>query len=367
MTGRSSGASRLSRSYFRSVAQLGAQVAEALDHAHQMGVVHRDIKPGNLMLDARGKVWITDFGLARLDSSASLTVSGDLVGTLRYMSPEQALAKRVTIDHRSDVYSLGVTLYELLTLEPAVGGKDRQELLHQIAFEEPPLPRKVNRAIPQELETIVLKAMEKNPAERYVTAQDLADDLRRFLEDKPIRARRPSLAQRARKWARRHKPLVRATAALVLAVLLLGGGVLWREQRQRGTVEWAVEASLERAELLQQQERWDEALAVLMVAEGQLEGRGLGTLRERVEQLKRDVGMLVGLEQAYLQPAAAGKEAGFDHAGADRHYAEAFSGYDLDMAALSPEEAAKRVRMSAISKRLIMALDDWSNTKEKLK
>ena len=124
-----------------------------------------------------------------------LTMTGDLVGTLRYMSPEQALAKRLLIDHRTDIYSLGVTLYELLTLEPAFSGSDREELLQQIAFEEPPSPRQRNKAIPRELETIVLKAMEKNPEGRYATAQELADDLRRFLENKPIRASRPTLAQ----------------------------------------------------------------------------------------------------------------------------------------------------------------------------
>ena len=135
-------------------------------------------------------------------------MTGDLVGTLRYMSPEQALAKRVLIDHRTDVYSLGATLYELLTLRPAFAGSDRQELLRQIAFEEPMPPRRLERGVPAELETIVLKAMEKNPADRYGTAQELADDLERFLEDEPIRARRPSLAQRWRKWARRHRPVV---------------------------------------------------------------------------------------------------------------------------------------------------------------
>src|SRR5207253_9593257 len=179
--------------------------------------VHRDVKPANLMLDERGTLWVTDFGLAHVQhSEASLTMTGDLVGTLRYMSPEQALAKRVVIDHRTDVYSLGVTLYELLTLRPAFDGKDRQELLRQIAFEEPPRPRRLERGIPAELETIVLKAMEKNPAERYATAQELADDLERFVKDEPILARRPTLVQRARKWARRHKPLVRATAALLV-------------------------------------------------------------------------------------------------------------------------------------------------------
>src|SRR6202035_195755 len=112
-----------------------------------------------------------------------LTMTGDLVGTLRYMSPEQALAKRVPIDHRTDVYSLGATLYELLTLRPAFQGSDRQELLRQIAFEEPAPPRRLERAAPAELETVVLKALEKNPADRYATAQELADDLRRFLDD----------------------------------------------------------------------------------------------------------------------------------------------------------------------------------------
>src|SRR5262249_1437292 len=158
-------------------------------------VVHRDIKPANLLVDGRGNLWVTDFGLAHCQSQAGLTMTGDLVGTLRYMSPEQALAKRVPVDHRTDIYSLGVTLYELLTLEPAFGGRDRQELLRQIAFDEPRRPCRLNKAIPAELETITLKAIAKSPSERYSTAQELADDLRRFLEDKPIRAKRPTLFQ----------------------------------------------------------------------------------------------------------------------------------------------------------------------------
>jgi WD40 repeat protein len=153
-------------------------------------------------------------------------MTGDLVGTLRYMSPEQALAQRVAIDHRTDIYSLGATLYELLTLEPAFGGRDRQELLRQIAFEEPRRPSLRNRAVPAELETIVLKAMEKNPADRYPTAQELADDLRRFLEDKPIRAKRPSLPLRARKWARRHRPVVASAIVATAVVLAVAVGAL---------------------------------------------------------------------------------------------------------------------------------------------
>jgi WD40 repeat protein/tetratricopeptide (TPR) repeat protein len=207
--------------YFRSVAGMGVQAAEALEHAHQLGVIHRDVKPGNLLVDGQGRLWVTDFGLAHCQNQAGLTMTGDLVGTLRYMSPEQALAKRVVVDHRTDIYSLGATLYELLTLEPAFGGNDRQELLRQIAFEEPRPPRRLNRAIPGELEIIVLKAVEKNPDERYPTAQALADDLRRFLEDRPIQARRPTLWQRARKLVRRHRAVATTLAGALLTLLLV--------------------------------------------------------------------------------------------------------------------------------------------------
>src|SRR5262249_51530541 len=152
------------------------------------GIVHRDVKPGNLMVDGQGKLWVTDFGLARLGTDAGLTMTGDLLGTLRYMSPEQALAKHGLVDHRTDVYALGATLYELLTLRPAVDGKDREEILRRIAFEEPVPPRQIDRGIPVDLETIVLKALGKEPSERYATARELTDDLAAFLQDRPIRA-----------------------------------------------------------------------------------------------------------------------------------------------------------------------------------
>jgi hypothetical protein len=202
------------------VANVGRQAAQALEHAHHMGIVHRDIKPANLMLDALGHVWVTDFGLAQFQSHAGVTMTGELLGTLRYVSPEQAMAKRGVVDHRADIYSLGATLYELLTSRPIFDGSDRHALLNQIGFAEPIAPRKHDPAIPIELETIILKAVAKNPAERYSTAQEFADDLQRYREDKPILAKRPSLFERARKWSRRHPSLVAGAALMVIGVLV---------------------------------------------------------------------------------------------------------------------------------------------------
>ena len=221
--------------FFRTVATLGIQAAKALDHAHKFGIVHRDIKPANLLLDVQGNLWVTDFGLARLQDDAGLTITGDLLGTLRYMSPEQALAKRGYLDHRTDIYSLGATLYELVTLRSAVDGQDRQEVLRKIAQDEPTPPRRLHPAIPRELETILLKAMSKEPQSRYTTAKDLADDLRRFMEYKPIKAKRPTLVERAGKWSRRHRAIVASTAAM-LALMVVGlavGTVLIEQQRRQ--------------------------------------------------------------------------------------------------------------------------------------
>ncbi len=209
------------RSYPSWVAALGVQAAEALEHAHSFGIVHRDIKPANLLVDTRGHLWITDFGLARIQSGTALTMTGDVIGTLRYMSPEQAMSRRAIVDHRSDIYSLGVTLYELLASRPAFGGRDRQELLRQITMEEPRPLRAIKPSIPVDLETIVLKAMAKEAVDRYPTSRELAEDLRRFLDLKPIRARRPTLWDRGLKLARRHTTVV-ATALIVL-ILAVGG------------------------------------------------------------------------------------------------------------------------------------------------
>jgi tetratricopeptide (TPR) repeat protein len=353
--------------FFRAVAQLAIQAAEALEHAHQMGVVHRDIKPGNLMVDGRGTLWVTDFGLAQFQTDASLTVSGDLIGTVRYMSPEQALANRVLIDHRTDIYSLGVTLYELLTLRPAFAGKDRQELLRQITFEEPSRPRRLNRAIPPELETIVLKAMEKNPADRYATARDLADDLRRWLEDKPIQARRPSLVQRARKWGQRHRAMVRTAAVCLLVTLaVLAGSVGWvvRDQAARRTeTEREANAALEEATKWQGEGRLPEALAAARRAAWVAEtGTAGAAFRQRVQARRADLELVAELEEARLQMTAV-KEEHFDSELGDRLFAQAFQRAGLDVEVLPVEEAAERIRQSSVPVELAAVLDDWALTR----
>jgi serine/threonine protein kinase len=254
------GSSTRSRDYVRAVARLALQAAGALDHAHARGVLHRDIKPANLLLDAGGRLWVTDFGLAQVRGDDRLTCSGDVLGTLRYMSPEQALGRRVVIDGRTDVYSLGVTLYELLTLRPALDGRDRAEVLRRIAEEEPAPPRRLNPAVPADLETIVLKATNKDPASRYATAGDLAGDLARFLDGQSIRARRPSVMDRAAKWSRRHRAVV-----LTTALLLVVGTAVSTWQAVRATrAEAAAQANEQHANAsaVQANQQRDEAQAL---------------------------------------------------------------------------------------------------------
>lgn len=285
--------SNRTRDYFRSVAEIGRQAAEALDYAHGVGVVHRDIKPSNLMLDDAGKCWVTDFGLAMVESSPNLTMTGDLLGTLRYMSPEQALAKRVVVDHRTDVYSLGVTIYELLTLQPAHSGGDREEQLRRLAFEEPTPPRQVNPSIPSDLETIILKAIRKNPGERYATAGEFAADLQRYLDGQPIQARRPTMLQRAIKWSNRHKPVVAAAVVVALATIvgLAVSNVLIAAQRNNAIAATEREKQ-ERRTAQQERERAERNLylAEMRQASNDLSNGSLRRLRDTLEQYQSDAG-----------------------------------------------------------------------------
>ncbi len=209
-------------SYWNTVARIGVQVADALSYANSQGVLHRDIKPSNLMLDANGMVWVTDFGLAKASDSVDLTQSGDVVGTISYMAPERLNGDS---DQRSDIYSLGITLYEMLTLQHPFAKSDRQQLLRQISFEELPSPRSIDPSIPRDLETIVLKAIAKRPSDRYQSADLFAADLRRFLDDHPIHARRLSIFERGWRLFRRNPGVVTLTAMTILLAAAVSVGI----------------------------------------------------------------------------------------------------------------------------------------------
>ncbi len=209
-----------SANYYQRVADLGIQASNALNYAHRHGVVHRDVKPSNLIVDCEGVLWITDFGLARSTTENVLTEHGQLVGTLRYLAPE-ALEGRFS--ERSDIYSLGLTLYELLTFTPAFGESNYKKLFAQVSAGSPVNPRKIVPQIPRDLETIILKAIEFSPEKRY-TASEMADDLRRFLEERPIRARRVPLLEQIWRWSRRNKAvasLISVVCALVALMLVV--------------------------------------------------------------------------------------------------------------------------------------------------
>ena len=223
-SGSSSFAGQPESIYFREIARLGAQVADALDYAHRQGVVHRDIKPSNLLLDAHGNVWVTDFGLAKLVEGDDLSQSRELVGTLRFMAPERF---RGVTDRRGDTYAVGATLYEMLALRPAFAERDQIRLINQVTHEPPAPLRQHDRRIPRDLETLVLKAMAKDPKDRFATSGELRDELRRFLEGRPIRSRPVGVYERSWRWCKRNPMLAAATiaAAVLLAFVVVSAPI----------------------------------------------------------------------------------------------------------------------------------------------
>ena len=235
----SNGSSR--NQFYQMAARIGLQSAEGLSYAHDRGVVHRDIKPANLLLDRDGVVWITDFGLAKTDDGDGLTQTGDYLGTMRYMAPERF---RNMCDERADVYSLGVTLYELLLQRPIHEATDRLKLMYRITEVSPEKPRSVAQDIPRDLETIVLKAIEREPETRYQTAKEFSEDLQRFLNDQPILARRVSASEQLIRWSRRNSGLAAALASIMALLVLLSVGGLWMGITQRNLREQADQATV---------------------------------------------------------------------------------------------------------------------------
>ncbi len=303
-----------------------------------------------------------------------MTMTGDLVGTLRYMSPEQALAKRVVVDHRTDIYSLGVTLYELLTLQPAFDGADRQEA---------PAPNRLRRTHPPRASSTPQfpttskpsssKPLRRTPTNATHTARDLADDLQRFVDDKPIHAKPPSLVQRARKWSRRHKAVIWPVAVcLLVALIALAGNIGWaiRDRVTRRLVaETAATVALDEATRLIQQSKWPEARAALGRADDVLavaEYRGASTAR--ADDLRADIEMGVKLEGIEFRLNTApnaetmvrNDEARDRDPLVDELYAQAFKEYGIDVDAAEPAEVADSIKVRAIRLDLAGALDRWS-------
>jgi tetratricopeptide (TPR) repeat protein len=243
---------RAAGGYFDTIARLVAEVADALDYAHKQGVIHRDMKPSNLLLSPAGRLSINDFGLARVLEQPGMTMTGEFMGTPRYMSPEQIAAGRAPLDHRTDIYSLGATLYELLTLEPPFPGERREQVIAQIIGKDPTPPRRVNRKVPVDLETICLKALEKDPDRRYQTAGQMAADLRAYLNRFAISAKRAGPLTRTVKWCRRRP----AVAGLLGAVVLLGAAA--------GVLAYGAHRSSARIVEMQRQKAIDDAVLAAM-------------------------------------------------------------------------------------------------------
>lgn len=231
----------LPASYWRGVARLVEQVARGMQAAHEAGVVHRDLKPQNILVDDRDRPRIADFGLARVADESVLSKTGDVVGTWHYMSPEQASGGRGGIDHRSDIFSLGTVLYELLTLERPFTGDNEAMVAEHIALRDPADPRKLRSQCPRDLAVVVLRALEKRPSARYQSMAEFADDLRRFGADEPVRARPSGRLERLRKWAMRNPApamgMLVGSAALVVVTWLAVVALMQTRRAEQGEAE----------------------------------------------------------------------------------------------------------------------------------
>lgn len=321
----------------REAAELIRVVSEALAYAHERSILHRDVKPGNILLSEEGPV-LTDFGLAKDVSclEASPTLSGQPIGTPAYMAPEQARGDLEAIDRRTDIYSLGVTLFEMLTGDPPFTGGSVYDLLDRLTQEPPPRLRKLRPDVERDLETIVMTCLAKDPPRRYATAGALAEDLRRYLEHEPIEARRPSPLERSRLWLRRHTRIAQTVGVALIALVLLAGleaEVFFRRlKRDHAEMEAALDIAHRERDLSRQaltQERATVA-ALISASAAAAHARTLGVRGDWPQAL-------VSYREAFRAAPRAASALGFEAAEAAGHAAQAPS---ADRSALLAEAAA---------------------------
>jgi tetratricopeptide (TPR) repeat protein len=380
--------------------ELFIPVCQAVQHAHQKGIIHRDLKPSNVLVasfDDKPVPKVIDFGIAKaagqsLTEKTLITGFGVVVGTLEYMSPEQAELNQLDIDTRSDIYSLGVLLYELLTgstpLEKSrLKAAAMLEVLRLIREEEPPKPsarlsttdempsvaanrglepKKLSGVVRGELDWMVMKCLEKDRNRRYETANGLAMDVQRYLADEPVQACPPSATYRLRKFARRNKVGLAIAGMILFFLVLLAGGIGWvaRDQAARlVATEQLVGETLYQATELLKQGKLPEAHAAVRKAEGLLAGSGGSeALRQRVRELQADVAMVAKLEEIRIRQTQV-KDNHFDNLSADSAYAQAFRDYGIDVEKLELAEAAERLRARPITVELAAGLDEWASVR----